>query len=137
MLPLARSISIGRPVVPGTALLPLSFLPSSEKETIFDFLCLDGCALHGNAHEGVFRVRCISSRGIFVETTVPWSAGAVSKLDFLVPEGQIRADAVVRYVGPDGGVGLKFTAVREEDRPKLAASITRLRSLSQSPRTAR
>ena len=45
----SRHISAGRPVVPGTALLPLSFLPSSEKETICDFLCRDGSALHGNA----------------------------------------------------------------------------------------
>jgi len=51
MLPLARSISAGRPVVPGTALLPLSFLPSSEKETIFDFPCPDGSALRGTTRQ--------------------------------------------------------------------------------------
>jgi len=45
----SRNTSAGRPVVPGTALLPLSFLPSSEKETICDSLCPDGSALHGNA----------------------------------------------------------------------------------------
>src|SRR5215472_12939056 len=45
----SRNTSAGRPVVPGIALLPLSFLPSSEKETIFDFPCPDGSALHGNA----------------------------------------------------------------------------------------
>ena len=45
----SRNISAGRPVVPGTALLPLSFLPSSEKETICDSPCPDGSALHGNA----------------------------------------------------------------------------------------
>src|SRR6516165_6854791 len=37
----SRNISAGRPVVPGTALLPLLFLPSSEKETICDFPCPD------------------------------------------------------------------------------------------------
>src|SRR6516162_9931961 len=45
----SRNISAGRPVVLGTALLPLSFLPSSEKETICDFPCPDGSALDGNA----------------------------------------------------------------------------------------
>jgi len=45
----SRNISAGRPVVPGTALLPLSFLPWSEKETICDFPSPDGSALHGNA----------------------------------------------------------------------------------------
>jgi len=45
----SRNISAGRPVVPGTALLPLSFLPRDEKETICDFPSPDGSALHGNA----------------------------------------------------------------------------------------
>jgi hypothetical protein len=49
MPPPSRNTSAGRLVVPGTALLPLSFLPSSEKETICDFPCPDGSALHGNA----------------------------------------------------------------------------------------
>ena len=41
--------SAGRPIVPDTAPLPLSLLPPSEKETICDFPCPDGSALHGNA----------------------------------------------------------------------------------------
>ena len=45
----SRNTSAGRPVVPGIALLPLSFLLSSAKETICDFPCPDGSALHGNA----------------------------------------------------------------------------------------
>ena len=45
----SRNISAGRPVFPGTALLPLPFLPLSEKKTICDFPCPDGSALHGNA----------------------------------------------------------------------------------------
>src|SRR6516164_1972620 len=45
----SRNTSAGRPAVPGTALLPLSFLPSYEKETICDFPCPDGSALHDNA----------------------------------------------------------------------------------------
>ena len=50
LMPLpSRNTSAGRPVVPGTALLPLSFLPSSGKETRCDFPCPDGSALHGNA----------------------------------------------------------------------------------------
>jgi len=48
--PLASgNTSAGRPVVPGIALLPLSFLPSSAKETRCDCLCPDGSSLHGNA----------------------------------------------------------------------------------------
>ena len=45
----SRNTSAGRPAVLDTALLPCSFLPPADKETIFDFLCPDGSALHGNA----------------------------------------------------------------------------------------
>ncbi len=55
-----------------------------------------------------------------------------AKLDFLVPEGQIRAEAIVRHIAPGKGLGLKFTAVTEQDSPHLAALLTRLRSLSHS-----
>ena len=82
--------------------------------------------------DGISRVRNISLGGIFIEARRPGSASAVTKLYFLVPEGQIRADAVVRHAEPDSGVGLKFTAVSEKDRPKLAALMTRLRSLCRS-----
>src|SRR5215469_16977492 len=44
----SRNTPAGRPVVPGTALLPLFFLPSSEKETICDFPCPDGSANAAN-----------------------------------------------------------------------------------------
>lgn len=85
-----------------------------------------------DGREVVSPVRDISVGGIFIETQRPRSAGAVAKVYFLVPDGQIRADAVVRHVKPDGGVGLKFTAVDAEDRRKLMALVTRLRG---SPRS--
>jgi hypothetical protein len=47
----SRSTSGGPPAVLDTALLPLSFLPSSEKETVFDFPCPDGSALHGTSRQ--------------------------------------------------------------------------------------
>src|SRR5215469_5783660 len=53
--------SAGRPVVPVTALLPLSFLPSSEKETIGDFPCPDGSALRGNAANIAARLAATST----------------------------------------------------------------------------
>jgi hypothetical protein len=71
-------------------------------------------------------VRNLSPGGLFIETPQPRPAGTVTRLDFLVAEGQIRADAVVRHAKPGTGLGLKFTALSEQDRPKLAALITRL-----------
>jgi hypothetical protein len=47
-------------------------------------------------------------------------------LHFLVQDGQIRADAIVKHAKAGDGLGLKFTALSEQDRPKLAALLTRL-----------
>ena len=53
-------------------------------------------------------------------------------IGFLVEEGQITANAVVRHVRPSGGLGLKFTAIPQEDRLRLGMLIARLR---HSPRS--
>jgi len=68
--------------------------------------------------------------GLFLKTPTVKPVGSVVNLHFLVQEGQIRADATVRYVRSGSGVGMKFAAVSQEDRPRLAALMTRLRSLS-------
>ncbi len=80
------------------------------------------------------RVRDLSLGGLFVETAEARDMDATVKLDFLVQEGQIRAEAIVRHAKPGSGLGLRFTALTEEDGPRLTALMTRLRSLSQ-PRT--
>jgi len=76
------------------------------------------------------RVLNVSLGGLFIETREPAMVDAKTRLDFLVPEGQIRAEAVVRHVNPGYGVGLKFTAVRDGDRPHLAALLSRQRRSS-------
>jgi hypothetical protein len=70
----------------------------------------------------------VSLGGLFLETPLLRAIGSSAKIDFLVREGQIRTDAVVRHVLPGRGLGLKFTAVTEQDRPKFAALLRRLRS---------
>ena len=69
----------------------------------------------------------MSLGGLFVETPASRALGSTVKLEFLVQEGQIRADAVVRRVEPGRGLGLKFTAVIDQDSPRLAALMNRLR----------
>jgi hypothetical protein len=69
--------------------------------------------------------------GLFIETTKPRPIGVTANLHFLVPEGEIKADAVVRHVEPNRGLGLKFTAMSEHDRPHLEALMRRLRDLSR------
>jgi len=80
----------------------------------------------------VLRVRNLSLDGMFVETRKPQPVGVMAQIHFLVEEGQIRIKAIVRHVKDSAGMGLQFIAVAHEDRPRLAALLTRLRSLSQS-----
>ena len=75
----------------------------------------------------VSRIRDLSFGGIFVETHQPHPVGAKAQIDFLVEEGQIRTKAVVRHVEGARGMGLEFSAVAQEDRPRLGALLTRLR----------
>ncbi len=78
----------------------------------------------------VSRVLDMGMGGLFLKTPIVKHMGSVVNLHFLVQEGQIRADATVRHIRPGIGVGMKFAAVSQEDRPRLAAMMTRLRTLS-------
>src|ERR1700704_4124113 len=60
-------------------------------------------------NEDVAPVRNLSMGGLFIETDKPKAPGIEAKLHFLVQEGQIRADAVVRHAKPGRGLGLRFT----------------------------
>lgn len=84
-----------------------------------------------DGHEYVSRVRNLSLGGLFVETSGIRPVGIRANLDFLVQEGPIRADALVRHA-TTSGLGLKFLVVREADRPRLASLVMRLRTLSRS-----
>jgi len=81
-----------------------------------------------DGREDLSRVRDLSVGGLFVETLNFRAVGTQAKLHFLVSEGQIRADALVRHVKPGEGLGLKFTAVHEQDRRHLSALMKRLRT---------
>jgi hypothetical protein len=72
----------------------------------------------------------MSLGGLFIETPAPKSLGSIVKLEFLVQEGQIRADSVVKRIEPGRGLALKFTAVSDQDRPRLAKLMVRLRQSS-------
>ena len=84
----------------------------------------------GGRHD-VLGVLNLSLGGIFIETHKSQDVGAKAQMDFLVEEGQIRTKVVVRHVRGTQGMGLQFTAVAQEDRPRLAALLTRLRGSAQ------
>ena len=76
-------------------------------------------------------VRNVSPGGLFVDTRRPRPVGARAEVYFLVPEGEINAEATVRHVEAGRGLGLKFTAIREADRVRMVNLIKRLRSFSR------
>src|ERR1700674_4710963 len=81
-------------------------------------------------YDDTSRVRDLSSEGLFVQTRKSGALGATTSVHFLVEEGPIRTEAIVRHVKPGRGFGLEFTAVLEEDRRRLADLMKRLRGLS-------
>ena len=81
-----------------------------------------------NGRDDTARVRDISLGGLFIETSKLWPLDSRAEIEFLVQEGQIRAEAVVRHAASDRGIGLRFIALRDEDRPHLMALMQRLRS---------
>jgi len=85
-----------------------------------------------NGRDDVSRVRDVSLGGVFIKTPRRIPEDTSAEVYFLVEEGQIRADAVVRHTQPSTGLGLKFLAVNERDRARLAALVARLQSLSRS-----
>ena len=89
-----------------------------------------------NGREELSRVLDISMRGIFIETPKEKPLGMNTKLNFLVEEGQIRADAVVRHIKPGTGMGLRFDAISDADRPHLMALMRRLRGMFARPATS-
>src|SRR5260370_8640591 len=82
-------------------------------------------------HDGLSRVLDLSVGGLCLSIgqSERMAVGETVRFNFLTPEGQIRAEAIVRHVHPER-LGLKFIAIREQDRTLLTALITRLPTLT-------
>lgn len=76
-------------------------------------------------------VQNVSLGGVFLDTPKTSSIDSRAEIHFCVQEGQIRTEGIVRHITPGRGLGLKFTAIKETDRPNLIRLMDRLRSLSQ------
>jgi hypothetical protein len=78
---------------------------------------------------------------LFLETRARKKEGEVVRLHFLVQEGQIRAEAVVRHVVQGRGLGMKIESLSSQDIPQLKRLLSRLREnsmlarLHQPPKT--
>jgi hypothetical protein len=89
---------------------------------------------HCQGMDDLSRVCDLSVGGLFLSTPITPPLGGKAKLDFLVQEGQIRVEATVRHLIPNGGLGLKFTAITDRDCPHLVSLINRIRAQSSTPR---
>jgi PilZ domain len=81
----------------------------------------------------VSRVKDLSPSGLYIETRARKREGELLNLHFLVQEGQIRAEAVVRHTTPGRGVGMKISSVPSQDAPCLHRLLTRLREAPKAP----
>ena len=70
--------------------------------------------------------------GLFIETSKKCPVDTTLELHFLVEDGEIRANATVRYV-TGSGIGLQFKAVRNEDQVRFATMVKRLIHSGKSP----
>lgn len=64
--------------------------------------------------------------GLFLETLKVCPVDATVELNFLVQDGEIKANATVRYVKAGVGLGLQFRAIRSEDQGRFAEMVKRL-----------
>jgi PilZ domain len=76
--------------------------------------------------EDTSRVRDLSARGLFIETSKICPVNSVVNLHFLVEVGEITAKATVRYVKTGVGLGLQFETIRSEHQARFSAMIKRL-----------
>lgn len=84
-----------------------------------------------NNREMISAVRNVSPGGLFVELATSRPVGAKAEVYFLVPEGAISAEAIVRHVQLGRGLGLKITEIRDTDRARMVSLMRRLRSFSR------
>ena len=83
-------------------------------------------AWQSSGQRKVSRVATLGLGGLFITTPTPAPAGSVVKLLFVVPGGDVRARAVVRYSCPGEGMGVEFARMEFEDRGRLRLLLKRL-----------
>lgn len=68
----------------------------------------------------VSRVVNLGLGGLYIHTSEPPPVGAFIQLLFDVPAGEVRARALVQRSKVNEGMGVKFVAMQQEDRGRLA-----------------
>jgi len=76
--------------------------------------------------EDTSRVGDLGVGGLLLETRRVFPADSPVELHFLVEDGEIRANAAVRYAQRGRGIGLQFKSIRGEDQTRFSTMIKRL-----------
>lgn len=83
-------------------------------------------AWHASGTRYVSRVRDISAGGLFVSTPSPVPVGTQVNLLFSLPEGEVKAQAVVRNSVAGEGMGVEFVQMEGASRERLYEVLKRL-----------
>src|SRR3954462_10985482 len=78
----------------------------------------------------VSQIVTVGLGGLFIRGDKPPPVGAVIRLFFEVPGGEVRARAVIRSVIPCRGMGIQFTSMVPEARGRLTQLLRRLLNVS-------
>jgi len=79
----------------------------------------------------VSRVRDLSIGGVFVSTPAPPPISTTVKLLFVLPEGEVRIEGIVRYAESKKGMGVEFTRMGTGDGARLRELMRRLSAPAQ------
>jgi PilZ domain len=74
----------------------------------------------------VSRVGTIGLGGLFIDVPDPPPLGEIIQLLFEVPDGEVRARAIVRSLHPGKGMGVEFTFMASEGRARLHRLLSKL-----------
>ena len=83
-------------------------------------------AWQGGGERTISRVATMGLGGLFISTPEPPMRGEIIKLFFELPDGEVRARAVVRDSRTGEGMGVEFTAMGHEARARLRSLLKRL-----------
>jgi hypothetical protein len=81
---------------------------------------------HGGDLQLFSRVRTLGMGGLFISVPDPPPVGTKLRLSFEVPGGNVHAEAIVRNIVRDEGMGVEFTKLGLKDRVLLEKLLKRL-----------
>jgi PilZ domain len=92
-------------------------------------------AWQGTRQHDISRVSSLSLGGLFIEVANPAPAGETLQVQFDIPGGAIRGQAVVRRSVTGEGMGVEFTDLPEASRTRLGGLLQKLLGNIRRPKS--